>query len=237
MPRLRLRLAAGRAATLVFTTRADGDLAVGGDPAALADRRAAVIAAPWTWLRQVHGAHVVIAEAPGQHAGAEADAVATRDLGVPIAVHAADCAPIALVDDVGAIAVVHAGWRGLVGGVVSTAVDALRELGATSPRAVLGPCIRPTDYEFGTSDLDAIAAVLGPTVRSSTASGAPALDLPAAVRAALAASGVTDVTDTGWSTGDDERWFSHRARRDIGRHALVAWLEPDPEAHPVTEAA
>ena len=158
-------------------------------------------------------------------------------LGVPIAVHAADCAPIALVDDVGAIAVVHAGWRGLSAVSCPQQLTLCANWAPTSPRAVLGPCIRPNDYEFGTGDLDAVAAVLGPTVRSSTASGTPALDLPAAVRAALAASGVTDVTDTGWSTGDDERWFSHRARRDTGRHALVAWLEPDPEAHPVTEAA
>ena len=43
---------------------------------------------------------------------------------------------------------------GLVAGVVSTAVDALRDLGAGSPRAVLGPCIRPAHYEFGASDLD-----------------------------------------------------------------------------------
>jgi YfiH family protein len=212
---------------LVFTPRADGDLAVGGDAAALAQRRAQVTPIAWTWLRQVHGAGVVVAGSVGEHAGVDADAVATSASAVPIAVHAADCAPIALVDDAGVVAVVHAGWRGLVAGVVSTAVDAVRELGGRSPRAVLGPCIRPQHYEFGASDLDAVAAALGPTVRSTTTTGSPALDLPAAVRSALAHAGVDDVADLGWSTADDDRWFSHRARRDAGRHALVAWLEDD----------
>jgi copper oxidase (laccase) domain-containing protein len=47
------------------------------------------------------------------------------------------------------------------------------------------------------------------------------------VRSALARAGVDDIADLGWSTADDDRWFSHRARRDAGRHALVAWLEDD----------
>ena len=65
MPRLRLPLAAGRAATLVFTTRADGDLSVNGEPDALSQRRAAVTAGEWTWLRQVHGAGVVVFASSG----------------------------------------------------------------------------------------------------------------------------------------------------------------------------
>lgn len=260
MPRLRLPFAAGGAARLVFSTRSHGDLAVGGDPDVLASRRAAIIDSPWTWLRQVHGADVVITRHPGEHAGVEADAIVTTVAEAPIAVHAADCAPIALVHDAGAIAVVHAGWRGLVAGVVSTAVDALSAaVGAASAthrglaegegsgegagsgeggdpassessprpiRAVLGACIRPADYEFGAADLDEVEAVLGPSVRGTTRSGTPALDLPAAVRAALDACGVTNLTDTGWSTAEDQRWYSHRARRESGRHALVAWIDP-----------
>jgi copper oxidase (laccase) domain-containing protein len=217
-------IADGATAVLVFTTRADGDLAVGGDAAALAPRRAAIVDAPWTWLRQVHGASVVRVSAPGEHAGEDADAAITDVAGAPIAVHAADCAPIALVGE-RSIGVVHAGWHGLVEGVVGHAVTAMRDAGDTPERAVLGPCIRPDVYEFGEADLDRVAAVLGDGVRSRTAAGAPALDLAAGVGAALRHAGVGDVDDLGLSTADGDRWFSHRLRQDVGRHALVAWIE------------
>jgi YfiH family protein len=218
-------VAGGGAAVIVFTTRADGDLAVDGDPGELAARRARVVDAPWTWLRQMHGARVVTVAEPGDHAGAEADAAVTDALAVPIAVHAADCAPIALVGD-RTIGVVHAGWHGLVAGVVGAAVRALRAVDGSTPRAVLGPCIRADRYEFGAADLARVEAAVGPAARGRTADGALALDLPAAVRAALAGEGVHELDDLGLSTADAERWFSHRLRRDTGRHALVAWLEP-----------
>src|SRR5688500_5186011 len=129
--------------------RADGDLAVNGPADVLDARRRAIVDLPWTWLRQVHGARVVTVDAPGQHAGAEADAAVTRLPGAAIAVHAADCAPIALVSDDSAIAVIHAGWSGLVDGVISAAVQAVRAMTPARCRAVLGPCIHPANYEFG----------------------------------------------------------------------------------------
>jgi YfiH family protein len=217
-------LAGGGTAVLVHTTRADGDFAVGGDAAALSARRARVVDAAWTWLHQVHGARVVTVTAPGEHAGEHADAAVTAATAAPIAVHAADCAPIALVG-AHAIGVVHAGWHGLVAGVIPAAVDALHALDPSPPRAVLGPCIRATEYEFGADDLERVVAAVGPAARGCTSSGALALDLPAAARAALGAAGVDDVEDLELSTADGSRWFSHRLRRDPGRHALVAWIE------------
>lgn len=224
MPRLRLPLAAGRAAEIVFTTRADGDLAIDGDHRALAARRAAIVDAPWTWLRQVHGNRVVEAGSPGERAGAEADAVVTTQPGVVLAAHAADCALVALVADDGALGVVHAGWRGIVEGVIAAAVEQVRARASAPVRAVLGPCIRPARYEFGADDLERVVAVVGDAARARTADGAPALDLPASVRAALAAAGVDDVHDLGLDTAHDD-FFSHRLRGDTGRHALVAWID------------
>jgi len=135
----------------------------------------------------------------------------------------ADCAPVALASREGVVGVAHAGWRGLLGGVLERAVAAMRALGAGEIEAVLGPCIRPPCYEFGADDLDRVAARLGDGVRGRTASGAPALDLPAGVGAALERAGVDDLRDVGLCTACTPGYFSHRARGDRGRQALALW--------------
>lgn len=218
----------------VFTGRAAGDLGHGGrhvDPAALdpavVARRAAVCPLPWTWLRQVHGSDVVVVREPGQHAGVAADAAVTATPGCAVAVLTADCAPVALVGEGGVVGVAHAGWRGLVAGVVERTVDAMRAEGAGRISATIGPCIHPECYEFGPADLDVVAARLGDGVRATTAAGRPALDLPAGVRAALASAGVEEVTTIDACTAcEPARWYSHRARRERARQALVAWIDP-----------
>ena len=209
----------------VFTDRRHGDLAVDGAPAVLTARRAAVRATPWTWLRQVHGFHVVHAAVPGEHAGVEADAVVTATPGVALAVHSADCASVLLVGD-GGIGVAHAGWRGLVAGVIEATAAALADLGTPPQRAVLGPCIRSCCYEFGGGDLDLVAAHYGADVRSTTGSGTASLDLPAAVAGACRAAGIEELDDAGTCTACSPQHWSHRAAGDTGRQALVAWLGP-----------
>jgi copper oxidase (laccase) domain-containing protein len=185
-----------------FTTRADGDTR---------DRR------DWAMVRQVHGAGVVVADRVG-HLG-DGDAIVTVTPDVPIAVRVADCAPIVLLAD-GAVGVVHAGWRGIVAGVLPAAMDAMRSLGAAEVRAVLGPCIHAECYEFGADELDRIAAALGDGVRGTTSWGTPALDVPAAIRAQLPGIG-----DESVCTACSSDHWSHRARADVERQAVVAWLE------------
>jgi len=188
-------------------------------------RRRAVVDLPWTWLRQVHGDAVVNVTDPGQGAGTKADASVSREHGAALAVLTADCAPVALVSPEGVVAAVHAGWRGLQCGVLQRAVDAARQLGATDLRAVLGPCIHSECYEFGTEDLDAIAATLGDGVRALTVSGRPALDVPAAVAAALKQAGVTELDDVDVCTACSGDYFSWRARGEQSRQAMVVWRE------------
>jgi hypothetical protein len=177
----------------------------------------------------VHGARVVDVTEPGEHAGAEADAAVTAHPGVVLCVLTADCAPIAFRSSEGVRGVAHAGWKGLAGGVVGATVDAMRALGATAVDAALGPCIHPSCYEFSPADLDQVALRLGDHVRSVTGDGRPALDLPGAVRRAIADAGATLVDDLDVCTACDRdgsgepRWFSHRARGDESRQALVQW--------------
>lgn len=219
-----LALADGRTAHVRFTSREDGDLRVEGDPAALAERRRAVAPVPWTWLHQVHGGRVLTVTEPGEHAGADADGAVTAVTGAALAVHAADCGPVALVADTGGVGVAHAGWRGLTQGVVATAVDALRALAPGAVSAHVGPLIGPECYEFGADDLDEVAAALGDEVRATTSTGHPALDLPVAVRAALTRAGVEDVTFHGGCTSCGSGSWSHRARGDVERQAVVVWM-------------
>lgn len=219
-------LADGRCAHVVTTDRVDGDLAVGSPPASLESRRRRIAPGPWSWLHQVHGAAVVTVHRPGEHAGAAADAAVTACTGAVLAVHTADCAPVALIAPAGAIGVVHAGWRGLLAGVIPAAVSALGELGARPTIAVVGPCIHPGCYEFSSADLDTVTAAVGAAARGSTARGRPALDLPAAVLAQLAEAGIHDVRADPRCTACDPGLYSHRARGEPQRQALVAWLSP-----------
>ena len=229
------------AARVVFTDRHGGvsappyatanlGLLTDDDPAAVRENRRRVAATiggaaadpdRWFRIRQIHGAAVQVAD---DRDGVDADASVTDRAGVTLAVLTADCAPVALVAD-GAVAAVHAGWRGLVTGVLEAAVAALRTRSRGAVRAVLGPCIHPGRYEFGEAELDRVVTRLGPTVRARTDDGRPALDLRAGVRAALGAVGVEQLSDVDVCTAASDDHFSHRRDGVTGRQALLVWRE------------
>ncbi|HUQ39924.1 MAG TPA: polyphenol oxidase family protein [Acidimicrobiales bacterium] len=190
-------------------------------------RRRALLDRPWTWLRQVHGADVVTVTRPGEHAGAAADAAVTTDRGAALAVGTADCAPLALAADCGdgaVIAAVHAGWKGLAAGIIEATVATMRAAGAGEIQAALGPCIHAGCYEFGEAELAQVVERAGSAARGVTRSGATALDVPAAVRGVLASVGVDLAHDAGVCTACSSDHWSHRARGDVERQAMVVWL-------------
>ena len=127
----------------------------------------------------------------------------------------------------GVLGAVHAGWHGVVAGVIAECADAMRALGAVDLRAIVGPCIHAECYEFGREDLARVVAVVGDRAVGVTRGGATAMDLPAAVGAALQRAGV-EVSDridqcTACLSQD---YFSHRARADRERHVMVLWRAP-----------
>jgi hypothetical protein len=211
---------------LVVSQRSDGDFHLETDPVGLELRRRALVDLPWTMLDEVHGTDVVEIRAPGDGDRAIGDIAVSRVAGAVLGVWAGDCAPVAVVCDDGWLAAIHAGWRGLAAGVVDAALDQLDDRGASPRRrAVLGPCIHACCYEFGAEDLALVAAGVGGTaevVAGRTSRGGLALDVPAAVTAALARRGV-GVERLGACTGCDGRWFSHRARGERERHVLAVW--------------
>lgn len=217
----------GQVARIRFSDRSLGDFGVDGDPAELEARRRDFMSGRWTWMRQVHGARVVAVDRPGHGAGSVGDGAVTTRPGAVLAVQTADCAPVVIAGG-GAVGIAHAGWRGILAGVVGAVVGAVRaceQPGEGPGRALIGPVIRPWRYEFGSAELDAVAAATGEEARAVTSWGAPALDLAAAVRVALKACGVEEVEDLELDTAD-ERFFSHRVRGDRGRQVAAVRLEP-----------
>jgi polyphenol oxidase len=178
---------------------------------------------------QVHGAAVVRADADGPLGEADA-ALATRT-GVSVGVVTADCVPVLLAAG-GAVAAVHAGWRGLAAGVIPRAVEALAEAapGAALVAAV-GPCIRGCCYEVDAPVLDALRARFGGALDAALRPARPGhalVDLAALARAALRGAGVADErvgVVAGACTRCDAARF-HSYRRDgpaAGR--LLSWIE------------
>jgi len=114
-------------------------------------------------LRQVHGVRVhTDGVVPCEGAWPEGDLLATDRTDVALAVRTADCVPLLYVDPrSGAVAAVHAGWRGTVAGAAARMVDVLhRRFGSAPDRLVvaIGPSVGPDAYEVGQDVVDAFMA-------------------------------------------------------------------------------
>lgn len=115
---------------------------------------------------QVHGASVhVLSRGQASHPthnDTKADAMVTRDPSRVLVVRVADCAPILLASgDAGVVAAVHAGWRGVVAGVLLNAVRVMKSEGARDITAAIGPCIGPEFFEVGPEVLDEFVRAFG----------------------------------------------------------------------------
>jgi purine-nucleoside/S-methyl-5'-thioadenosine phosphorylase / adenosine deaminase len=165
---------------------------------------------------QVHGARLIDHRgAPSSCEVQRADGHLVEEAGTVPLVFVADCLPVALRGP-GGVAMVHAGWRGLAGGIVAAAAAAVE---ATS--AAVGPGIGPCCYEVGEEVLGAFAG-LGDGVAQGRM-----LDLPEVARRLLAEAGVGRVESSGLCTScEGELFFSHRRDRGrTGRQAGLAWIE------------
>jgi YfiH family protein len=180
---------------------------VGADPDAL------------TLNYQHHSADVLRGRAGSR--GERGDGLWTDEPGLPVLALAADCVPIALARANGrrpALAVLHAGWRGLLGGIASAGVQAL---GAGPVAAVVGPGIGPCCYEVGEEVAAPFRRAYGlGVVRDGK------LDLWSAAERALRAAGVVRVDRIDLCTAcDPKRFFSHRRDRGItGRQGVLGLI-------------
>jgi YfiH family protein len=168
---------------------------------------------------QLHSSDVLKARAGTR--GDRADGLWTDEAGLPLLALAADCLPIALARANGhepGLAVLHAGWRGLLGGIASAGVQAL---GGGPVAAAVGPGIGPCCYDVGEEVATPFRLAFGlDVVRDGK------LDLWSAAERALREAGVARVDRVDLCTAcDPERFFSHRRDRGLtGRQGVIGLI-------------
>lgn len=211
----------------------------GDDPDAVAANRAqlrALLPGEPVWMKQVHGTRVVDADAagagepgPGRGPEPEADAAVARSPGTVCAVLAADCLPVFLCDEAGTVvAVAHAGWRGLAGGVLENTVRAM-DAGQRRLLAWIGPGIAGAAYEVGAEVREAFVAneAADADAFQPTRPGHWLADLPLLARRRLARLGVADAGGGTLCThADARRFYSFRRDGATGRFASLIWIQP-----------
>jgi polyphenol oxidase len=222
---------------------------VGDDPGAVLENRRRVIAglhlpSEPLWLTQVHGTTVLDADAApapaaamaADDAGASADAALTRQSGRVLVVQVADCLPVLLARrDGSAVAVAHAGWRGLAAGVVEAAVAALGVAGEEL-HAWLGPAIGPAHFEVGEEVRAAFCEPGGTSGGARRGEAAAAFvrndrgrwqcDLRLLARQRLLQLGVRSIHGEPRCTyAEVDAFYSFRRDRATGRMAALIWLD------------
>jgi YfiH family protein len=207
------------------TTRTAGDYGLGdGEPPAetLARWRAlqaelAEMAPRLASARQIHGARLLEhgegSDGWTRHAGADGHLTVAR--GVACAVTVADCVPVFIAHPSGAVALLHAGWRGTAARIVEKGIGRLVDLGfdATDLRVHLGPAICGRCYQVGPDVFEQLTG--WQTIRNRN------VDLRALLAEQAKESGVRQLSASPHCTRcDNDRFFSHRAG-DAGRQVAV----------------
>lgn len=182
---------------------------------------------PLMWLKQTHGARV---QQHFQKKPPEADAALAKSRDYACVVLTADCLPVLFCDRAGTrVAVAHAGWRGLAGGVLEATVAALN----TPPDDVLvwlGPAISNAQFEVGAEVYDAFIAVNPGAEEAFDHSpyrlGHQMADLYRLARLRLEALGIHHVSGGHFCTACEPRFYSYRRDNGrTGRMASVIWLK------------
>ena len=202
---------------------------VGDSPEHVAHNRAIVQQAasvPLAYLNQTHSTTVVSAEAALLDL-LDADASVDRSGKVACAVMTADCLPVLLCDEnATVVGAAHAGWRGLVGGVIENTIAAMQ---ANSPlMAYLGPAIGPDAFEVGAEVRAAFMAhdAAAASAFTDIGDGKFLADIYALAKQRLHAAGVSAVYGGEYCTVlQREDFFSYRRDGQTGRMVSAIWLE------------
>ncbi|MDR2710108.1 MAG: peptidoglycan editing factor PgeF [Burkholderiales bacterium] len=203
---------------------------------------------PPLWLQQVHGIEIANVHGAADAAAMRqtppiADAAITCEMNVVLAILTADCLPVVIANHE-ALAVAHAGWRGLASGMLENTVENItrnKSCAAASLMAWLGPAIGPTAFEVGEEvyaafdaarDRESAACFISTGVKEKAPEKWHA-DLYALARLKLQRLGITKISggnENAWCTYNDaQRFYSWRRERDTGRMATFAFQESKTE--------
>lgn len=201
---------------------------VGDDPLVVAANRqllTSFVPSEPVWMRQVHGMEVI--DAATTNCLPEADAAFARTSDTACCVMTADCLPILLCDAEGSVvAAVHAGWRGLLQGVLEAAITRMQ----SSPHnlmAWLGPAIGPQAFEVGEDVRDAFikADETATQAFADKGNGKWLADIYLLARHRLQAVGVERIYGGDFCTyADEQRFYSYRRDQVTGRMATMIWI-------------
>jgi YfiH family protein len=177
--------------------------------------------------KQVHGTGVRVVRGLSRSTSRgldDTDGLVTTTPGIGLVVMGADCLPVLLAGD-GVVGAAHMGRGGLVKGVLRETVRVMREQGAETLTAVVGPGICGACYEVPAS-LAGEAEKAAPGSRSTTRAGTAGIDLLRGAQAQLAELGVASTAVGGCTLEQPDRFYSYRRDGVTGRHAGVVWLDP-----------
>ncbi len=180
------------------------------------------------WLKQVHGTDIVTGESR-DHVPV-ADGSFSSVAGQVLAVMTADCLPLLICDQQGSeIAAVHAGWRGLLDGIIENAIDRFSSPSETL-LVWLGPAIGPTAFEVGDEVRDLFIDRDKNSVDSfqSNRPGHWLADIYQLARIRLEGRGVRSIYGGERCTvSDPDRFYSYRRDGVTGRMASLIWICPE----------
>jgi YfiH family protein len=170
------------------------------------------------FMNQVHGNDVVEVD-EGSINQITADAIITRQRGLPLAVLSADCLPI-LIKGENIVGAIHAGRKGILNGIIERTITKMRELGGNELSATIGPAICGGCYEV---DIQMYLEAIEIDQNLATTLETHGLDLKKAAAGQLRSQKVS-VTDLGICTAHDPNFFSYRRDGISGRSAGVIVL-------------
>lgn len=182
------------------------------------------------WLNQVHGTTVVNAGGlPPPPAPPDADGAVTTQRGLPLVVMTADCLPVLAWDKEGTVVgAFHAGWKGLLAGVLENGMRAMNR--PSAELAVwIGPSIAQASYQVGADVYQAYCSSDGNHREDFKPDGADhwRFDLAGAAARRLRRWGITAVSISAWDTyARPDLFFSHRRSAPCGRMATGIILSP-----------
>jgi len=209
-------------------------LHVGDDPTHVQTNRMALLnmLAPYgcnrlVWLNQVHGIAVHRVTDTIEQAVPTADAVVTDQAGIGCIVMTADCLPVVLVDEKGSeVACAHAGWRGLLSGVIEASAQAMQR---PPVYAWLGAAIGPDAFEVGAEVFEQFVAhdEVHRTAFTPQPDGKYKADLYQLARHRLQLLGIDEISGGEHCTvREAQDFYSYRRDHKTGRMATVVMIRP-----------